>query len=187
MTRSVPMSVDLRPARLDDVAAIGSLMAVSARTLLRPFYSLQQIDAALGSVFAVDRELLADGTYFVVTDEATITGCGGWSRRKTLFGASRPDATSADSALDPSRDPARIRAFFVHPSHARRGIGAALMRQSQQAAADAGFTRMELVATLGGEPLYAAFGFEAVERFDIPLAGALTMAVVRMRKNIALS
>jgi GNAT superfamily N-acetyltransferase len=179
------MSVDLRPACLDDVAAIEALIATSARTLLLPFYSPQQIDAALGSVFAVDTELLVDGTYFVAADHATITACGGWSRRKTLFGAARGHTTDVDSALDPARDPARIRAFFVHPDYARRGIGAALMRQSQQAAANAGFRHMELVATLGGEPLYAAFGFSAVERFDIPLAGSLTMAVVRMHKSIA--
>jgi GNAT superfamily N-acetyltransferase len=179
--------MDLRLARLDEVAAIEALIAVSARTLLLPFYSPQQIDAALGSVFAVDTELIADGTYFVVTDRAMLAGCGGWSRRRTLFGASHAHADDADSALDPGRDPARIRAFFVHPGHARRGIGAELMRQSQQAAANAGFGHMELVATLGGEPLYTAFGFSAVERFEIPIAGTLTMAVVRMRKSIGLA
>jgi GNAT superfamily N-acetyltransferase len=181
------MSADLRPARLDEVAAIEALIAVSARSLLLPYYSPRQIDAALGSVFAVDTELLADGTYFVAAGDAALAGCGGWSRRRTLFGAARGHTTDVDSALDPARDPARIRAFFVHPAHARRGIGAALMRRSQEAAANAGFGHMELVATLGGEPLYAAFGFSAVERFEIPLPGSLTMAVVRMRKSIALA
>jgi GNAT superfamily N-acetyltransferase len=179
------MTSALRPARREDVAGIEGLIAISARTLLAPWYSSAQIDAAIGSVFAVDMQLLDDGTYFVVAEGVALAGCGGWSRRKTLFGAGRGHTSDADSALDPARDPARIRAFFVHPAWARRGIGAALMRRSQLAASDAGFRTMELVATLAGEPLYAAFGFAAVERFEIPLSGALTMAVVRMRKEIA--
>lgn len=180
------MTSELRPARREDVAGIEALIAISARALLAPCYSPAQIDAAIGSVFAVDTQLIDDATYFVVTEGATLAGCGGWSRRKTLFGAGRGHTSEADSALDPARDPARIRAFFVHPAWARRGIGAALMRHSQRAASDAGFRTMELVATLAGEPLYAAFGFAAVESFEIPLSGALTMAVVRMRKAIAM-
>ena len=125
-------------------------------------------------------QLIDDGTYFVAAHDSDLIGCGGWSRRKTLFGAARGHSSEPDSALDPATDPARIRAFFVHPAHARRGIGAALMRHCERAAGDAGFRRMELVATLGGEPLYATSGFAAVERFDIPLAGNLAMPVVRM-------
>ena len=175
----------LRPARLEDVSALETLIALSARTLLAPWYSPAQIDAAVGSVFAVDTQLIDDGTYFVAAQRPTIVGCGGWSRRKTLFGADRGHSSDAASVLDPARDPARIRAFFVHPASARRGIAAALMRHCEQAAADAGFKTMELVATLAGEPLYAASGFAAVEHFEIPLVGTLAMAVVRMRKDIA--
>ncbi len=178
------MTFTLRTARLDDVAELETLIATSALTLLAPWYTPHQIDAAVGSVFAVDTQLIEDGTYFVAEQGRSIVGCGGWSRRKTLFGADRGHTSDADNALDPARDPARIRAFFVHPAHARRGIGAALMRRSQDAAGDAGFKTMELVATLGGEPLYAASGFAAVERFEIPLPGTPTMAVVRMRKTI---
>jgi GNAT superfamily N-acetyltransferase len=174
----------LRPARLEDVSELETLVAVSARTLLAPWYSPTQVDAAVGSVFAVDTQLIEDGTYLVAAQGPTIVGCGGWSRRKTLFGADRGHTSDAASVLDPARDPARIRAFFVHPACARRGIGAALMRHCEQAAADAGFRTMELVATLAGEPLYAASGFAAVEHFEIPLVGTPAMAVVRMRKNI---
>ena len=178
------MAFALRPARLEDVAELESLIAVSARTLLAPWYSPAQIDAAVGSVFAVDTQLIDDGTYFVAAQGPIIVGCGGWSRRKTLFGADRGHTSEAESALDPALDPARIRAFFVRPECARRGIGAALMRHCEQAAADAGFKTMELVATLAGQPLYAASGFAAVEHFEIPLGRTLTMPVVRMRKNI---
>jgi N-acetylglutamate synthase-like GNAT family acetyltransferase len=173
----------LRPARPEDVPALETLIAVSARGLLESWYSSAQVAAAVGSVFAVDVQLIDDGTYFVAVEGERIVGCGGWSRRKTLFGAAHGHS-SADGVLDPGRDPARIRAFFVHPSCARRGIGAALMRYCERAAADAGFRTMELVATLAGEPLYAASGFAAVERFEVPLGAALTMAVVRMRKRI---
>ena len=175
----------LRPALFGDVAELEALIAVSARTLLAPWYSPEQIDAAVGSVFAVDTQLIDDGTYFVATQGPIIVGCGGWSRRKTLFGADRGHTSDVESALDPARDPARIRAFFVHPECARRGIGAALMRHCERAAGDAGFKTMELVATLAGQPLYAAFGFTSVEHFEIPLRSTLTMPVVRMSKHIA--
>ena len=174
----------LRPARLEDVTELETLITISARALLAPWYSPAQVEAAVGSVFAVDTQLIEDGTYFVAAQGRIIVGCGGWSLRKTLFGATRGHTSDTDSALDPARDPARIRAFFVHPACARRGIGAALMRHCERAAADAGFKAMELVATLAGEPLYAASGFAAVERFEIPLIGTLAMPVVRMRKNI---
>ncbi len=179
------MTFALRPARLDDVSELETLIAMSARTLLAPWYSPAQVDAAVGSVFAVDTQLIEDRTYFVAAQGSTIVGCGGWSRRRTLFGADRGHTSDAASVLDPARDPARIRAFFVHPTCTRRGIAGALMRLCEQAAADAGFNTMELVATLAGEPLYAASGFAAVEHFEIPLVGTLAMAVVRMRKDIA--
>ena len=177
----------LRPALFADVAELEALIAVSARTLLVPWYSQAQIDAAVGSVFAVDTQLIDDGTYFIAAHGASLVGCGGWSRRKTLFGAGSGHTSEADSTLDPAHDPARIRAFFVDSAHARRGIGAALMRHCEQAAADAGFKTMELVATLAGQPLYAASGFAAIEHFEIPLGGALSMPVVRMSKRIVAS
>jgi GNAT superfamily N-acetyltransferase len=174
----------LRPARRGDVGELEALIGLSTRALLAPWYSPAQIDAAVGSVFAVDVQLIDDGTFFIATEGARMVGCGGWSRRKTLFGADHGHSSQSDSVLDPTCDAARIRAFFVHPDFARRGIGAALMSHCERAAAIAGFKTMELVATLAGEPLYGSGGFAAVERFDIPLSGSLTMTVVRMSKRI---
>jgi len=135
-------------------------------------------------VFAVDRQLIADGTYFVSECDSTLVGCGGWSKRKTLFGGDVGRDAREDSLLDPAHEPARIRAFFVHPQWARRGIGTRILEACERAAARAGFSSLELVATLAGVPLYAHGGFDAVERFDITLANGLAMPAVRMRKAI---
>jgi len=135
-------------------------------------------------VFAVDRQLIADGTYFVAERDGGVVGCGGWSRRRTLFGGDR-GVPRDDSLLDPVREPARIRAFFVRPACARQGIGGLLMRACERAAMAAGFGTLELVATLAGEPLYAAFAFCAIERYELTLANGLPLPVVRMRKTLA--
>jgi len=165
-----------------DVVALEALIALSTRALQAAYYSPAQIEGALGSVFAVDRQLIADGTYFVVSDGAAIVGCGGWSKRRTLYGGDTGRAAGTDTLLDPNRDAARIRAFFVHPQWARRSIGRQLLRACEEAAAAARFARFELVATLAGEPLYAAAGYRADERFDIALANGLTLPAVRMSK-----
>ena len=176
--------IALRLARSRDVPALDALIPLSARALQAATYSPAQIEGALGTVFAVDRQLIADGTYFVAERDTEMVGCGGWSRRKTLFGGDRGRSPLADSLLDPKRDAARIRAFFVHPACARRGIGRLLMIACERAAAEAGFRAMELVATLAGEPLYAAFAFRAVERYDVALANGLSLPVVRMAKAL---
>src|ERR1700742_279737 len=111
-----------RPARLADVPALEALIPISVRALQTAHYSPAQIEAALGPVFGVDQQLIRDGTYFVVEDAGQIVGCGGWSKRKTLYGGDR-DRPGEDEELDPQHDPARIRAFFVHPHWARKGIG----------------------------------------------------------------
>jgi GNAT superfamily N-acetyltransferase len=177
-------AVTLRLARSDDVPALEALIPLSARALQAGTYSPAQIEGALGTVFAVDRQLIADRTYFVAERDREMVGCGGWSRRKTLFGGDRGRSPLADPLLDPKRDAARIRAFFVHPAFARRGVGRLLMSACERAAADAGFHAMELVATLAGEPLYAAFAFRAVERYDVALANGLSLPVVRMAKPL---
>lgn len=174
----------LRVARASDIPGIAVLIPLSVRGLQAPHYSPAQMDAALGSVFGVDRELIRDGTYFVVAHGGTLAGCGGWGRRRSLFGSSEGRADSEAALLDPARDPARIRAFFVHPDHARRGIGRRLMTACEAAIVAAGFHAAELVATLAGEPLYAAFGYRADERFEIPLAGGLALPAVRMSKTL---
>jgi GNAT superfamily N-acetyltransferase len=176
--------VTLRLARSGDVPALDALIPLSARALQAATYSPAQIEGALGTVFAVDRQLIADRTYFVAERDSEIVACGGWSRRKTLFGGDRGRSPLADPLLDPKRDAARIRAFFVHPACARRGIGWLLMIACERAAAEAGFRALELVATLAGEPLYAAFAFRAVERYDVALANGLSLPVVRMAKTL---
>ena len=166
-----------------DIPALETLIPLSVRTLQATHYSSAQIEAALGPVFGVDRQLIRDGTYFVVEDAGRILGCGGWSKRKTLYGGDR-DRASEDAELNPQLDPARIRAFFVHPDWARRGIGRSILLHCETAAVKAGFRRAELVATLTGEPLYARFGYTVVERYDAPMTNGLSLPVVRMAKRL---
>jgi GNAT superfamily N-acetyltransferase len=170
-------------AREDDVPALEALIPLSVRTLQASHYSEAQMEAALGPVFAVDRQLIRDGTYFVVERAGVIVGCGGWSRRRSLYGGDR-DRKNEDSLLDPQRDAARIRAFFVHPAWARRGIGRGIVRACELAIIEADFRTVELVATLAGEPLYATCGYAVVERFEIVLPGHLSLPVVRMSKTV---
>jgi GNAT superfamily N-acetyltransferase len=172
----------LRVAERYDIPALEALIPLSTRELQAAYYATALIEGALGTVFAVDRKLIDDGTYFVVEEDGALVGSGGWSKRKTLFGGDQGRHASEDAPLDPARDPARIRAFFVHPQWARRGIGMMILRECERAAARAGFTTMELIATLAGVPLYTAGGFRAVERFEIMLANGRQMPVVRMRK-----
>lgn len=181
---SIGSSFALRLAAPCDVGVLEDLIALSTRALQAPYYSSGQIDGALGTVFAVDRQLIADGTYFVAHSSATLSGCGGWSRRKTLFGGDTGRDAAQDALLDPSCEAARIRAFFVHPEFARRGIGTAILDACEQAAANAGFTDLELVATLAGVPLYRRSGFRETESLDIALPNGLAMPAVRMHKTI---
>lgn len=171
----------LRSARVEDIPALEILIPLSVRALQAPHYSPAQMEVALGPVFGVDRQLIIDGTYFVAEDSGEIVGCGGWSRRNAVFGGDRKRA-SEDALLDPACDPARIRAFFIHPNWARRGIGRAILSACEDAILAAGFREAMLVATLTGEPLYAASGYAVVERFEIPLAGNLMITAVKMRK-----
>jgi GNAT superfamily N-acetyltransferase len=172
-----------RLANDSDIPALEILIPLSVRALQAAHYSPAQMTAALGPVFGVDRQLIRDGTYFVVEDARQIVGCGGWSRRKTLYGGDR-DRAGEDAELDPQTDAARIRAFFVHPNWARRGIGRSILLHCEAAAIRAGFTRAELVATLAGEPLYARFGYAVIERYEAPMAGGLSLPVVRMGKSL---
>lgn len=178
-----PASLVLRLARESDVSALEALIPLSVRALQAPYYSSAQMEAALGTVFAVDRQLIRDGTYFVAEHEGEVVGCGGWSRRGSLYGGDH-GRVKADAVLDPARDAARVRAFFVHPTWARRGIGRSIMTACEHAIIEAGFRKVDIVATLAGEPLYASFGYTLVERCNIPLAGDLSLPVVRMTKNI---
>ncbi len=174
----------LRKAELSDIPVLEKLIPASVRGLQADYYSPEQMEGALGTVFGVDTQLIRDGTYFVAEVDSEIVACGGWSRRKTLFGSDH--ASEKDDAwLDPARDAARIRAFFVHPAWARRGLGSRIMQACEEAAIAAGFSRLELVATLPGEPLYRAHGFEPGDRFRVPLVNGESLPVVRMSKSMA--
>jgi GNAT superfamily N-acetyltransferase len=175
----------LRLARAGDIPAIEALIPLSVRGLQAPWYSAAQMEAALGPVFGVDQQLICDGTYFVAEQDGRLIACGGWSRRRAVYGGDRA-RPGEDAALDPERDPARIRAFFVHPQWARRGLGRALLAACEAAIVAAGFRRAVLVATLAGEPLYAAGGYCVEERYEVPLPGGLTLPAVRMAKSLRL-
>ena len=174
----------LRPAKHEDVPAIQALIHRSARELSAGYYTQDQIEAAIRHVFGVDSQLIADGTYYVIEDERTIVAAGGWSARRTLFGGDQMK-DSEDPRLDPRVDPARIRAFFVHPDWARRGLARQLYDECARAAVAAGFRRFELMATAPGEPAYAALGFTVVERIDNALPGTITVPFARMIRGIA--
>jgi GNAT superfamily N-acetyltransferase len=173
----------LRLAREGDVAVLEELITLSARGLRANYYSAEQIEGALGSVFGVDRQLIRDGTYFVVEANDELIGCGGWSKRRTLFGSDHQTGRD-DAKLDPAKEPARIRAFFIHPDWARRGIARAILDACEEAIRDSGFSKIELAATLPGEPFYAAGGYSAGERYDIPLNNGRPLPVVRMTKRL---
>lgn len=165
------------------VPALEALIAASVRGLSIGFYTPEQIESALIHVFGVDSQLIADSTYFVAELDGQIVGCGGWSKRKTLFGGDQAKEAE-DNLLDPNTDAARIRAFFIHPDFARRGIGKLLIEACEAAAKEAGFRRLEMGATLPGEPMYRAVGYEVIERFDLPFPNGVVLPLVRMGKPL---
>ncbi len=183
MDRKLRFDWKPRLAVANDIPQLQVLIPLSVRALQADHYSGEQMEAALGPIFAVDRQLIRDGTYFVVEEQGAIVGCGGWSKRQSHYGGDR-DRTVPDAELDPVSDSARIRAFFVHPNWARRGVGSSIMRACEQAIVDAGFHRAEIVATLAGEPLYRSFGYTVVDRYEIPMAGDLKLPVVALIKQL---
>jgi hypothetical protein len=173
----------LRLACADDIPELEGLIERSVRALQAADYSAAQMDGALGSVFGVDRQLIGDQTYFVAEHEGAIIACGGWSKRASLFGSDAVRAAE-DALLDPVQDAARIRAFFVHPDHARCGLGRAILFACEEAICAAHFRSVELVATLPGVPFYRAFEYEAGEHYEVPLGNGLSLPVVQMSKNL---
>ncbi len=174
----------LRNARLSDAAALNRLIAESVRGLSRRDYTGVQIEAALGTAFGLDKELIRDGTYFMAVAANEIVGCGGWSRRKTLFGGDHQPGRQSE-LLDPACDAARIRAFFVRPDWARRGIGRALIERCEAEALAHGFGSTELMATLPGHRLYRAFGYVGNARIEHRLPGAVAIEFIPMRKTLS--
>jgi len=177
------MDYVVRRAQLDDRAAIKELIVESARGLSRQDYSAAQIEAAIASVFGVDTNLILDESYFVADRSGLLIGCGGWSKRKTLFGGDQYFSRDA-SELDPQSEPAKIRAFFVHPQFARQGIGLAILQVCENEARAQGFRAVELMATLPGIPFYQACGYEAGERLDLELQGGVKLGLLPMRKKL---
>lgn len=173
----------IRKARIEEREAIQQLIAVSARQLSREHYSDAQIETAIKTVFGVDTDLIEDGTYFVVESDGQLAGCGGWSKRKTLFGGDQYSSRNT-GYLDAETEPAKIRAFFIHPTHARKGIARAILSQCETEARAQGFRALELMATLPGIEFYKSCGFTATGDFDLKLTDAVTLELVPMRKEL---
>jgi GNAT superfamily N-acetyltransferase len=182
------MTLRIQKATLNNVPSLREMIEASVRGLQADDYSPAQIEGALHSVYGVDSQLIADGTYFVAEDSelqsgTRIVGCGGWSKRKTLYGGDQY-AGREDLLLDPARDAAKIRAFFVHPQWARRGIGGLILEACENAARGAGFTRLEMGATLSGVAFYRAKGYAALENLEAPLGNGDVLPIVRMAKDL---
>ncbi|HEX5004410.1 MAG TPA: GNAT family N-acetyltransferase [Gemmatimonadales bacterium] len=175
----------IRLARLDDIDRLNALIAESAAALSAGYYSDAEIAALVTHVFGVDTQLLRDGTYHLIESDGRAVACGGWSRRRTLFGGDQAKGTE-DPLLDPGVDAARIRAFFVHPSAARQGHGRALLQRGEAEARAAGFRRAELMSTLPGVPFYRALGYQALEQVLHPLPGGERVGFVRMSRELSL-
>ena len=179
--------IHIRKATPADVPRLREVIEASVRGLQIEDYSPAQIEGALKSVYGVDSQLIADGTYLVAEfseseGRVVIVGCGGWSKRQTLYGGDQY-AGREDSLLDPAWDAAKIRAFFVHPKWARRGIGGLILEACENAAREAGFTRLEMGATLSGVAFYRAKGYAAVENQEVPLGNGEALPIVKMAKE----
>ena len=177
------MDYVIRKATLGDRPAIEELIKASARSLSRGDYSERQIEAAVATVFGVDTNLILDETYFVADRSGTLIGCGGWSKRRTLFGGDQY-AERDSGELDPETEPAKIRAFFVHPDHARQGVGRAILAACEDEARARGFRSLELMATLPGLKLYTACGYEGSERVEYDIGDGVQIEFVPMRKDL---
>lgn len=182
-TRNYLVRYELRQATPQDRETLEALIARSARQLGAQDYTAEQIEGALQGAFGVDTQLIQDGTYFVVESKGRIVGCGGWSRRRTLFG-SDSHVERSDTELDPHVEPGKIRAFFVAPEHARKGIGTAILKRCEDDARSFGFSRLELMATLPGVRLYAKHGYVAGSPLQYELAPGLNIEFVPMSKTL---
>src|SRR5580658_9603501 len=177
----------IRIARECDIPVLHALIEASVRGLQANDYTQGQIEGALGTVLGLDTQLIRDQTYFVVESEdsageTVLAGCGGWSKRKTLFGSDGASVREPD-LLDPSIDAAKVRAIFVHPDFARRGLGSLILAHVEAAAQAAGFRKFEMGSTLTGVPLYRLKGYVEVERIAVPLHNGEALPVVKMIKS----
>lgn len=175
------MAFKHRIAREADAPALTKVMEASIAELQRGFLDPDQI-AASRAIMGLDRQLIADGTYFIVEEDGRIAGCGGWSRRATLYGGDHTPGRDA-ALLDPEIEPARVRAMYTHPDFARRGVGRLILQLCEDSARAEGFRRLELMATLSGRELYAACGYEPIETIEDSRGGA-PVPLIRMGKAI---
>jgi GNAT superfamily N-acetyltransferase len=171
-----------RLASQDDLPALQALMSAAIRELLPAFLSPEKVEASF-AVMGVDNQLIADRTYFVLEENGVMAGCGGWSRRATLFGHNHTAGRDA-RLLDPATEAARIRAMYTAPAFVRRGVGRLILDLCENAAREEGFQRAELGATAGGEPLYRACGYQEIERMEVPTPGGITVPITRMGKAL---
>jgi GNAT superfamily N-acetyltransferase len=176
-----PVALTHRLASREDIAAMSALMETAIAELLKPFLDAAQI-AASRTIMGLDSQLIDDKTYFVVEEGNALAGCGGWSRRATMYGGDRSPGRDA-ALLDPAKDPARVRAMYTHPACVRRGVGRLILSLCENAARAEGFVRAELVATMAGEPLYRACGYQPTERF-VDDRGGTAVPLVRMSKTL---
>lgn len=168
-----------RLATMDDLSALRNLMEAAIAELQRSYLSAEQI-ASSRTIMGLDTQLITDQTYFVVESEGQLAGCGGWSRRGTLYGGDQTPGRSA-ALLDPGTEPARVRAMYTHPAHVRKGVGRLILGLCEAAAKAEGFRRVELMATLSGLPLYTACGYVVVERIE-DARGGTPVPLARMQK-----
>jgi GNAT superfamily N-acetyltransferase len=171
-----------RLALAGDIPALTALMNRAISGLLPQFLTPAEVEASF-AVMGLDSQLIADGTYFVIQDGETIAGCGGWSRRATLFGGNHTAGRDA-RLLDPATEAARVRAMYTDPDHVRRGVGRMILMLCEDAARTEGFTRAELGATMGGKPLYEAAGYQPIELLNVPTPGGVTVPILRMEKPL---
>lgn len=171
-----------RLARRVDIPALEPLMAGSIRGLLSDFLPAAAVEASF-EIMGLDTQLIDDGTYYVIECEGVIAGCGGWSRRATLFGGSHSAGRDA-ALLDPRTQPARVRAMYTSPAFARRGIGRMVLELCERAAAAEGFSRVELAATMAGVPLYRACGYQDLEAFEAETRAGIRVPLLRMGKRV---
>lgn len=181
---------------MDDVSALQELIRESVSVLSAQYYTSKQIDGALSHVFGVDTQLILDGTYFIAEVEGQIAGSGGWSKRKTLFGGDQAKAnrvselldssldSASDALLDPAKDAARIRAFYVHPQWSRKGIGSLILKSCEEAARSQGFHHVELAATLPGVPFYRARGYQEADEIPIEMPDGESLPTLRMTRSL---
>ena len=177
------MTITTRLATFDDIPVLQQLIELSVRGLSTGYNTPGQIESAIKYIFGIDTQLIIDGTYYVAQIDDTIVGCGGWSKRNTLYGGDQHKEVE-DPLLDPAHDAARIRAFFVHPDWARRGIGKHIMQVCENAAQSNGFTSFQLGATLPGVPLYEVMGYQAVEHINQPMPNGEALPIVKMNKVV---